>query len=169
MTIRRDPFEMMDRMFEQMRRSMMGERTPMDDDRPAFADPETGTWSGAETGMWPATGTDVRRATGGRDANLRMEQTADGYLVMADLPGFEREDITVRFEDGRLSIAAESEATEDEEFAFRRRNRRVYDELWIPGAVAEEDVSATYRNGVLEVTLPTEAGATDDDHVIDVE
>ena len=154
MTIRRDPFETMDRMFEQMRRSMMGERLGMP---PAF-EPASGI-SGSEESL----------AFSSQDANLRMESTEDGYIVMADLPGFEKDEITVRFEDGLLTIAADSEATDEDEFAVRRHSRQVRDELRLPATIREDEIEATYHNGVLEVTLPTEEDVTDDDeHVIDV-
>lgn len=148
MTIRRDPFEMMDRMFEQMR------RTAMDD--PAGFPMAADHWADEPAGF-------------GGGANLRTEKTEDGYLVMADLPGFEKEDIAVRFEDGLLTISAESEATEEADDAFSRRSRRVSDRLEIPGSVRVEDVEASYRNGVLEIAVPVAEDVADDGHVIDVQ
>lgn len=190
MTIRRDPFEMMDafemmdRMFEQMRRATMDDvtRYPLaDPSRYSVADPSRHPL--AERNRYPLVGptryplvedpdSDVRESRAsfgfGSDANLRTERTDDGYRVMADLPGFEKEDITVRFEDGLLAITAESEATEEDEFTVSRQNRRVFDQLRLPGTIHDEEISATYRNGVLEVTVPVEGDVDDDEHVIDV-
>ncbi len=38
----------------------------------------------------------------GIDTNLHVDETDDGYAVIVDLPGFERDDLAVRFEDGVL-------------------------------------------------------------------
>ncbi|MFB6164497.1 MAG: Hsp20/alpha crystallin family protein [Haloarculaceae archaeon] len=132
MTTDYTPFEQMDRLFEQMRQSMLGR--------------------------------DVAGAIGEgpTDVSARVEAVDDGYLVLADLPGFEREEIDLRFEDGTLTITAEHEVSDDEEY----RSRRVYEQVSIPAAVRTEDATASYRNGVLEVHLPADA---DEFHRIDIE
>jgi HSP20 family protein len=124
---RTTPFDEMDRLFESMRRSMLG-------------------------GSWMA-----------GDANLRMETTDDGYLVHADLPGFEREELDLRFEDGMLTIDATHEATDD----GRSRSRRVHESVRVPGDVIVGEIDADYHNGVLEIRIPTDA-APEDGHRIDV-
>jgi HSP20 family protein len=88
---------------------------------------------------------------------------------MADLPGFESEDIRVTFDDGVLSISAHQEAAEDDEKTVHRHARSVRESLRIPGDVDADAISGTYRNGVLEVTLPTLEAPEDDTHVIDLE
>lgn len=50
-----------------------------------------------------------------------------------------------------------------------RQSESVSRRVTLPAAVIEEDASATYRNGVLTVTLPKETTAEDDSHHIDVE
>jgi len=129
-----DPFEQMEAMFEQMRRSMLGYRAV--DGRPTLGD-------GARTG--PAL-----TADGSRDAGLTVEERDGEYVVLADLPGFEREEIDLTFDDGVLTIDGTHEVTDDHEY----RQRTVSESVRIPAEVAVDDVSATYRNGVLEVTLP---------------
>lgn len=149
------PFESMDRMFEQMRRSMW-------DAQP-----------GRQPMALPVGSEDVVAydeddfALGTR--NVRLEPTDEGYVAMADLPGFETEDITVTFDDGVLSIAAHQEASDDDEETIRRHARTVRESLRIPGKVDVDAISGTYRNGVLEVTLPTFETPEDDAHVIDIE
>lgn len=103
------------------------------------------------------------------DVNLGMEAVEDGYVVTADMPGFEKEDIDLRFEDGVLTIHGEFEVTEEGESVWHRRSRRVHEQFAVPGIVREEDVEASYRNGVLEVHLPTEDASGDDSHRIDID
>ena len=146
MTIRRDPFDSMDRMFDQMRRSMMG---------------------GWDMMPFDARGQYGRMTS---DMNLRLEPTDDGYVVMADLPGFEKDEIDVRYEDDVLSIAARHEAETETDTMSSSLSRHVRDEIRVPGTVREDEIRASYRNGVLEVTLPTEEDVVaDDEHRIDIE
>lgn len=145
MSIRRDPFERMERMIEQMRRSMAG-------------------WEPADIALPGPMGFGFDRS----DINLSVEPDDDGVVVLADLPGYEREDIELRFDDGVLSIRADHETSEEDELAVRHRSRHVYEEVAIPGSVLRDEISASYRNGVLEVHLPTE-GDVDDGTVIDIE
>lgn len=136
------PFETMDRLFEQLRRSMV-EGYP--------------TEVGAASDAFSVGGTPVR-----------MEETETGYVVMADLPGFETEDLDVRFDDGVLTISGTHVSDEAGEEMATYRQRRVEERVSIPETVVVDDVSASYRNGVLEVHLPVDA-ETDDGHHIQIE
>lgn len=102
------------------------------------------------------------------DSHLSLEPTEDGYLAVADLPGFDREDLTLRFDDGVLTIRGDRDVDEESAYGHTRRHRRVHEELTIPGEVIEDEITATYRNGVLEVHLPTVEDVTDEGHVIDI-
>ncbi|MFC7132990.1 MULTISPECIES: Hsp20/alpha crystallin family protein [Salinibaculum] len=145
MAFRNDPFEQMNRLFEQMRWSML-------DETPAF-----GSTSRPRTEDWRT------------DTNLSVEPTDDGYVVMADLPGFEKDDLTISFEDGSLTVRGESDVSEETSHGTRRHSRHVHERVHIDGDVVTDDITATYHNGVLEVVVPTEEEPADDTHVIDIE
>ncbi|MEA5386039.1 Hsp20/alpha crystallin family protein [Haloarculaceae archaeon H-GB2-1] len=98
------------------------------------------------------------------DANLTLERTDEGYLVMADVPGFEREEIDLRFADGRLFISAAHEEAGEDSF----RSRSMEESVMVSDDVLVDEIGATYRNGVLEVELPT-AEPVDDSFHIDIE
>ncbi|MFB6310830.1 MAG: Hsp20/alpha crystallin family protein [Salinirussus sp.] len=150
MRIGTNPFEEMERLLEQTRRSMMQARphglTPVTQGHP----------SGLEV-------------LSSNDVNLGMEAVDDGYVVTADMPGFEKDDIELRFDDGVLTIRGEIEVTEESETGWHNRSRRVREQLAIPGDVREDEIEASYRNGVLEVRLPTEQQPEDDSHRIDID
>lgn len=150
MAIRRQPFEEMDRLFDQMRRSMV---TGMPFWYPTNEEHEYGR----------------ERGLTGDDSNLSLEPTDDGYVVLADLPGFETEEIDLRFHDGMLTVVAEHEVTEEGGSMQSRRSRRVHERIHVPGDVTEDGISASYRNGVLEVHLPTVGDAEDEGVHIDIE
>lgn len=78
--------------------------------------------------------------------------------VVADLPGFSKEDLEIYFEDGDLVIKAErKEEIEEKRGDYLRRERRagrVYRKISLPLDVDREAVKARYSNGVLEITVP---------------
>lgn len=80
------------------------------------------------------------------------------FEVTVDLPGFDREDISVRVTDSQLHIRAEQEESEPEaelEYLRRERHHRTMTRtVQLPQAVDEDAVTAAYENGVLSVTLP---------------
>jgi HSP20 family protein len=84
------------------------------------------------------------------------------FTVKTELPGMKKEDIDVTFEDGTLSISGERKSeTKQEDTELYRSERyfgRFQRSVSLPAAVAAEKVSATYKDGVLTITLPkTEA------------
>jgi len=96
---------------------------------------------------------------------IRTETDEEGYLVHADLPGFERSEIDLRFDEGVLSIDATHERGEESE----RWSRSVHEELRIPGDVDAEGIEASYHNGVLEIRLPAENADEDGGHRIEID
>jgi HSP20 family protein len=117
---------------------------------------------------WPETWDDVQApalpGVGSFDGNVSLEPEEDGYVVLADLPGFEREEIEVTFADDRLTIAGTHEAGEGESY----RSRHVHESVRIPGEIVVDDAEATYSNGVLEILLPYSEESADR-HTITVE
>lgn len=85
-----------------------------------------------------------------RDHGVRTERVEDGYRVIADLPGFEREAIDLQYHDDVLTIEATQEASDD----TRTHRREFHEQITVPSEVDADAITATYRNGVLEVTLP---------------
>jgi HSP20 family protein len=78
--------------------------------------------------------------------------------VVADLPGFSKEDLEIYFEDGDLVIKAEKkEEFEEKKGEYLRRERRmgrVYRRIALPAGLDIDAVKAKYNNGVLEITIP---------------
>ena len=83
-------------------------------------------------------------------------ETEDAYELDADLPGYNKENVTVEFEKGYLTIAASKEKKAVEgakqvysERAYGKLRRRFYF-----GEIDEENITANYENGVMTVKLP---------------
>jgi HSP20 family protein len=123
---------------------------------------------------------DVAMAPGLHDVAVDVAETDDEVVVTADLPGFEREEITVSLSGRDLTIEAEreehveetDEGGEDEvRYVRRERSRRELSRtVRLPDAVVESEATASYTNGVLTVTLPRETAEGDgDSHTIDID
>ncbi|SHI95679.1 heat shock protein Hsp18 [Lutispora thermophila] len=86
-----------------------------------------------------------------------LKETEDKYLVEADLPGVKKENIDIEYDNGNLTISAKrDEVLEDKKENYVRRERH-YGELkrslYIKN-VDENNISASFNDGVLKVTLP---------------
>jgi HSP20 family protein len=82
----------------------------------------------------------------------------DGKLIVrADLPGLTKDDINVDITDEAIKIRGErrQESEENEEGYYRseRNYGSFYREIPLPSGVSGEDANATFRNGVLEITM----------------
>lgn len=107
-------------------------------------------------------------------AGIRVDVIDRGeeYEVIADMPGFENDEIDVTFADGTLRIQADStDEIEDEDGEYLRRERRersLSRSVRIPDSIVEDEISAGLSDGVLRVTLPKRS-ADDSGHRIEIE
>jgi HSP20 family protein len=92
---------------------------------------------------------------------IRVEEfREDGTLVIrADLPGIDPEkDVELTVSHGMLHIEAERrEEEKQEEKGYVRRELRygsLSRSLTLPEGVTEADITATYKDGVLEIRIP---------------
>jgi HSP20 family protein len=89
---------------------------------------------------------------------VEVFRRGDQLVVRADLPGLEKEDVNVEVDDGVLTISGErSEQREENRDDFYRSERsygRFYRAIPLPDGVDTDAVEASFRDGVLEVTLP---------------
>ena len=88
-----------------------------------------------------------------------LEDRDDEFVLTAELPGFEKDDIDVRVTDRTLRLEAEhaEETEEEEEGEYVRRERHrasIARSISLPEAVEADDISATFNNGVLTIRLP---------------
>ena len=84
------------------------------------------------------------------------------YHFEIDLPGFDKEDISAELNDGYLTVTAKKGASEDEKDADDNyvRRERYYGECsrsyYVGKNVTEEDIKASFHNGLLKITVPKE-------------
>jgi HSP20 family protein len=82
----------------------------------------------------------------------------DKFVVRADLPGIKKEDVHATIEDGMLAIwgqrAAEREENRDDFYRSERSYGSFYRTIPLPDGVESDNCEATFKDGVLEFTLP---------------
>lgn len=85
-------------------------------------------------------------------------QRGDKIVVRTDLPGLTKEDVDIEVNDGMLTISGErsEEKTEDVDNFYRtERSYGAFSRtIPLPEGVNEDQIDATFKDGVLEVTLP---------------
>ena len=87
-----------------------------------------------------------------------IKEEADRYLLHADIPGVQADDIEVSMDKGVLTIKGERkhESTESKE-GYKRveRSHGVFMRRFsLPDGVDGENISASSKDGVLEVVIP---------------
>ena len=91
--------------------------------------------------------------------SVDIEEEEGKYLIKADLPGVDKKDIDIKLENGVISIRGEKQ-TEKETGSGTKKHRteRFYGtfarSFTLPEAVKADEVDASYRDGVLYLTIP---------------
>ena len=82
-------------------------------------------------------------------------------IVRADLPGLTKDDIDVTITDDVITIRGERRQEREEKAEGFYRSERSYGSFYraipLPGGVKSEEANATFRDGVLEISLPAPA------------
>lgn len=103
---------------------------------------------------------DVVGGQGTTPVDVRDE--GDAFVVLANLPGYDSDDLELRLSGRHLEIDAErttESEREDDDYVRRERTRdSVERSVRLPGDVDEDAVTATLDDGVLTVRLPKRSG-----------
>ena len=91
-----------------------------------------------------------------------IQEKDDKYILDMDLPGYDKEDIKAQLKDGYLTITAQkntSNEDKDEKGNYIRRERycgKCSRSFYVGDSIKEEDIKASFNNGILELTFPKE-------------
>jgi len=123
--------EEMDRLFNQFTRR---------------GDGEEGTWI---RGMWAP--------------SVDIYENEDAFVLKAELPGFTKDDVQIELHNNRLTLRGErKQETEAKEDQYHRRERaygRFERSFLLPTMIDADKVTATFKDGVLELRLPKSEAA----------
>lgn len=99
-----------------------------------------------------------RQLTGTSWPKVDIEESDAGYTIHADLPGLDKEAVKITVENGTLLIEgekkAESRRDKDRYYHLERRYGKFSRSFALPDEVDSQKISASMKNGVLELTLP---------------
>ncbi len=94
---------------------------------------------------------------------LDVAESEDSYTLTAELPGVSMDSVTVNVEDNVITISGSKPAPEDTANVKYHRLERPYGNfqrsLALPRSVDPEQVTATYRDGVLTIKIGKRAEA----------
>lgn len=86
------------------------------------------------------------------------EDEREGYLVELAAPGYERDDFHVSVHDDVMTIKGEQHESRQrahESFSRREHNFHTFTRSFsLPDSVDEDNITATYTNGILSVFVP---------------
>ena len=90
--------------------------------------------------------------------NVEIRDSADMLTLKAEVPGFQSKDLEINVEPTRFTLAGKREWTKEEEkeqvlFSERRTNQ-LFRCLDLPVEIVPEKVTATLKDGILELKMP---------------
>ncbi len=101
-------------------------------------------WFQPEEGLWTPT--------------VDVSETKDNIVLSAEIPGLNKEDIKLSVQDNVLSLSGEKKQEKEEKDANYHRLERSYGSFCrsftLPTPVQPDKVKASYKDGILKVTLP---------------
>jgi HSP20 family protein len=89
---------------------------------------------------------------------LDVYEDKDNILVKVEVPGLKKEQIDISLHDGVITISGERKLEEKNQDGTMHRSERYcgrfHRTVTLPKPVANDRVKATYKDGILTVTLP---------------
>ena len=98
-----------------------------------------------------------------------IQEKDNNYVLDMDLPGYDKEDVKAQLKDGYLTITAQKNTNneqKDEQGNYIRRERycgKCSRSFYVGDSIKEEDIKASFNNGILELTFPKEVSQKEDD------
>lgn len=86
-----------------------------------------------------------------------IKEENDKYVMEMDIPGFEKEDIKISYEDNYLTVVVEKKEekeAKDKNYIRRERGFGSKSRSFYFDDVDSNKIQAAYKNGILTVTLP---------------
>jgi HSP20 family protein len=106
-------------------------------------------WRGAASELWAP--------------DIEVFQKDDQLVIKADLPGLSKDEVSVDITDDAVTIEGERKAEREEEREGYYRSERSYGSFCrvipLPEGAIIDQAKASFRHGVLEVTLPAPPAA----------
>ena len=90
--------------------------------------------------------------------SVDVHEDENSYAIDVELPGLNKEDVRVNYQDGSLSISGErkyeNESNEKNAHRIERFYGKFHRTFTFPSVVDGDKITAAYNNGVLQITVP---------------
>lgn len=90
--------------------------------------------------------------------SVDVSEDKDNVILRAEMPGMTKEDVRISIQDGVLTLRGEKKQEKEEKDKNYHRIERSYGSFCrsfqLPTSVKSDKVKATYKDGVLSITLP---------------
>ncbi len=83
-----------------------------------------------------------------------IRESDNAYLMDVEMAGFDKSDISLKYESGYLTVSAKKEEKADNVKYIRRERAYSCSRSYYLGDVDEKAIKAKYNNGVLEIVVP---------------
>lgn len=87
-----------------------------------------------------------------------VREKENKYILEMDLPGYKKENIKARIENGYLVVSAENEkVTNEQHLRFVRQERytgQVSRSFYLGDDISQEEIKAEFKHGVLKFEIP---------------
>jgi len=95
--------------------------------------------------------------------SVELGETDSEIRVTAELPGLDEKDVELTLEDGVLTLRGEKRSeSEDRDRGYSERSYGRFERrIGLPRGIEPDKASATFRNGVLSITVPKSAAANE--------
>jgi HSP20 family protein len=105
--------------------------------------------------------------------NIRsnIKETNREYILEAELPGFDKQDINIEWHDGYLHIAAQqNKDIEEQQETYLRKERYsgAISRTYRVEGIQADQINAEYNNGILKVIMPKSEEYRDKRRIIDI-
>ena len=100
----------------------------------------------------------TRWRNGSNFPSVNVKDEEKCFCLEVAAPGLNKEDFKIEINKGVLTISSETEREEKEEKDNYTRREFSYSSFsrsfWLPEGVREEDIEASYNDGILKVSVP---------------
>jgi HSP20 family protein len=90
--------------------------------------------------------------------SVDISETKDNVLIKAEMPGLNKEDVKISMQDNMLTLTGEKKQEKEEKETNYHRVERSYGafsrSFSLPTSVKSDKIRATYKDGILSITLP---------------
>ena len=93
-----------------------------------------------------------------RDMRTDIKETESGYELDIEMPGFQKDQLSVSLEDGYLHVSgtktSKTENDSNQKYLRKEISESFQRSYYVGTEISEENMKAKYDNGILTLTIP---------------